>query len=77
MIKAESGIAMVDLTLIFSGVSNFVLVLIGNGGFGASPLRTTVTSILAGAFFFFESHFLEKTCKLVIFQCFFIKMTLK
>ena len=51
--QADSGIAMVDGILI-SRFSIFLSVLIENGGFGASPLRTSVTSILA-VFSFFKS----------------------
>ena len=42
---------MVDLGLIF-GFFQFFTGFNWKWGFGASPLRTTVTSILAGAFFF-------------------------
>ena len=49
---ARSTISMVDLGLI-SGSFGFFVVLIGNGGFGASPLRTTVCRHPGRGLFFF------------------------
>ena len=46
----------------------------GNGGFGASPARSSVWCSPAGGFFFSEKHnFWEKTCFLMIFKWCFIK----
>ena len=51
---------MVDLGLI-SGFFNLSSVFIENGGFGASPLRTSVASIPAGDFFFVLNTAVEET----------------
>ena len=73
--NADSGIGMVDGILIF-GFFHFLLVLIGNRGFGASPLRTTVCR-LPGSFFSFASHFLVFLMKNHQIYCFGPKATFK
>ena len=60
---------MVDLGLI-SDIFVLSLVFVGNMGFGASPLRTSVASIPAGDFFFVEFHFGGNTYLSLCFMIF-------
>ena len=57
---------MVDGGLI-SDLFDFSYVFIENGGFGASPVRTSVASIPAGGFFFVVNVTFEEKHALLLF----------